>query len=52
MARIANAAPDMSKHVSRHMPKAGVQYPKGKDKADLIASMRKAFSKTKVRQTA
>ena len=33
-------------------PREGVVYPKGKDKADLIARMRKALSKVKVRQTA
>jgi hypothetical protein len=32
------------------MPKTGVSYPKGQAKADLVARMRKAFSKVKVRQ--
>ena len=40
-----------SAHASR-MPKAGVQYPKGKDKADLVARMKRAFSKVKVKQVA
>lgn len=34
------------------MPKAGVQYPEGKDKADLIARMRRAFAKVKIKQHA
>jgi hypothetical protein len=33
-------------------PREGVVYPKAQDKADLIARMRKALSKAKVRQTA
>ena len=41
----------MAKDKSR-MPKAGVQYPKGDDKADLITRMRKAFAKIGVKQAA
>lgn len=43
---------DWSEFTSSHMPKEGVIYPKGKDKDDLIARMRKAFSKIKLRQAA
>lgn len=42
---------DWSEHTST-LPKEGVVNPKGQDKADLIARLRKAFSKTKLRQTA
>lgn len=38
-------------HASR-MPKAGVQYPKGKEKANLLARMKRAFSKVKFKQVA
>jgi hypothetical protein len=34
------------------MPKAGVQYPKGRDKADLIARMRRAFAKVRIKHDA
>ena len=34
------------------MPKAGVDYPKGQDKADLIARMRRPFAKVKIKQPA
>jgi hypothetical protein len=34
------------------MPKAGVQYPKDQDKADLSARVRRAFKKVKLRQPA
>jgi hypothetical protein len=40
-----------SEHTSA-LPKEGVVYPKGQDKADLIARLRKAFGKVKLRQTA
>ena len=48
----ARKAPDMSQYAGSCMPKAGVQYPKGKAKSGLAANMRKAFSKVKVRQVA
>lgn len=38
--------------VRSRMPKAGVQYPKGDEKADLIARMRRAFRKIRVKQVA
>lgn len=34
------------------MPKHGVVYPEGQEKADLITRMRKAFRKAKVNQAA
>lgn len=40
-----------SEHTST-LPKEGVVYPKGQDRADLVARMRKAFRKTKLRQPA
>jgi hypothetical protein len=42
---------DWSEHSST-LPKEGVVYPKGQDRADLIARLRNAFRKTKLRQTA
>jgi hypothetical protein len=32
-------------------PREGVVYPKGQDKTDLVARMRKALTKVKIRQT-
>ena len=49
-AKTATAARDAGKR--SRMPKAGVSYPKGQDKANLADSIRKAFSKVKVRQVA
>lgn len=42
---------DWSEHSST-LPKEGVVYPKGQDKADLITRLRKIFRKAKLRQTA
>lgn len=42
---------DWSEHTGT-LPKEGVVYPKGQDKADLITRLRRAFSKTKLRQSA
>ena len=42
---------DWSEHAST-LPKEGVVYPKGQNRADLIARLREAFRKTKARQTA
>lgn len=44
---------DAARTVPRsRMPKAGVQYPKGKDRTNLVDRMRRAFSKVKIKQHA
>lgn len=45
----AALALDWREHTSS-LPKEGVLYPKGQDRTELVDRMRKAFSKTKVRQ--
>lgn len=42
---------DWSEHTST-LPKEGAVYPKGQDRADLVARLRKAFEKAGLRQTA
>jgi hypothetical protein len=47
----AAKALDWSERTSS-LPKEGVTYPKGQDRAELIVRMRKAFQKVKAGQTA
>ncbi len=49
-ARVAKAL-DWREHTSS-LPKEGVLYLKGQEKAELVARLKKAFGKVKIRQTA
>lgn len=49
--RAAVAAMDWSAH-NGSLPKEGAVYPKGQERLEVVARVRHAFSKVKLRQTA